>query len=135
MTSLSAPTPKKRGQLKPENDLAPVLRGLMNISLGKPLGRAIRILVDSGASHTVIDEKLCRKLRVKKCPHTRYKVPGKGIVLASSKCKVYFELPQLSPTMAIEKELVVLDDLSHKYDLILGMDLILELGLVIDGAE
>ena len=83
----------------------------------------------------MIDKKLCSKWRVKKSPNACCKISGKGTVLASSVCEVCFELPQLSPTLAIEKDLVVLADLSHKHDVILGMDLIRELGLAMDGAE
>ena len=84
LKSLSAPIPKKRGQLNPENELAPVLKGLMNIRLGKPTGKAIRILVDSGAKYAVMDKKLCGKLRIKQSPKTHYKAPDKGTVQASS---------------------------------------------------
>ena len=54
-------------------------------------------------------------------------------VLSSSTCQIYMELPQLSPTLAIDKSVICLKNLSPTYDMILGLDLIIELGLMIDG--
>ena len=75
-TAMTKPKPKKEPDTA--NEWASVLRGLMNISLGKPTGKAIKILVDSGATHSVVDESLCSKLRIKKQPGAYYYVPGKG---------------------------------------------------------
>ena len=84
----------------------------MQINLGKAQGKAVRILCDSGATHVVMDSKLAKKLRVRRTPGQQYMVPGKGTVHSSSTCKVYMELPQLSPTLAVHKNLVIIDNLS-----------------------
>ena len=131
----TGPSAKKKAKTETKKALAPVLQGVMKIGLGKPTGKRICILVDFGASHTVIDSQLCLKLRMKKSPHSVYTVPGKGKVESTSKCKVYFELPQLSPTLAINQNLVMLKNLSDNYDMILGRDLMRDLGLVVDFAQ
>ena len=125
--------PSKRQKVNPNDlDLTPVLQGLMQIKHGTPKGQQIRILVDTGASHTVVDASLCRKLRKKTTSSQKFSVPGKGLIQATAMCKVNFQLPQLSPTMTIQQELVVLPNLSPNYDMIMGRDLIRELGLIMD---
>ena len=80
---------KRRRTNPDELDLTPVLRGLMQIRHGAPKSKQIRILVDTGASTTVIDSKLCTKLRQRKVWTQQYSVPGKGLVQANTSCKIH----------------------------------------------
>ena len=57
--SLNEP-PSKR--LKTNETLVPILFGLLNIRLGKAKFKKIKILLDSGASCTIIDTALVSKL-------------------------------------------------------------------------
>ncbi len=112
------------------------MRGLLMMSLQPRRGTRIKILVDSGATHTVLDKKLCQKLPVKYSNSSNfYSVPGKGTVQTSQKCKIHLELPQLSTSLIILKEVVVMPNLSSNYNMILGRDLISELGLMLDFKE
>ena len=111
---------EKHKAIKDEDeDFIPILHGIMQIKHGTPKGKRIRILVDLGSTHKVIDEKLCQKLRVKKMATVNCTVPGKGIVKASSTCNIHLELPQLSPTLSMQKSMTVSKDLSTNCDMML----------------
>ena len=57
----------KRVKVNPDElDLTPVLQGILQIKHGTPKGKQIRILVDTGASHSVVEASLCSKLRQKR---------------------------------------------------------------------
>ena len=74
-------------------DIAPVLMGNLQTKQGAPKIKVIRILIDSGATHTVLDESLCAKLKIKQTTKTTYTVPGQGKVDANKSCKINMTLP------------------------------------------
>ena len=56
------------GNFKKESDTgdewAAAWRDIINISLGKPTEKTIKVFVDSGATHTRTEQRLCGKLRI-----------------------------------------------------------------------
>ena len=105
----------------------PILIGAMQIKRGTPKGTKIKILLDSGASSTIVKKSLTTKLKRKKDPSTVWNTAS-GNFTTTERCKVHVLLPELSPTLAIESTVYVADNLTN-YDMIMGRDLLTELGI------
>ena len=67
-TNLSIP-PKKK--IRTEEKLIPMVFALLKKSLGADKRMTINALLDSGASHSIIDKKCVSKLRLKNCTQLR----------------------------------------------------------------
>ena len=67
MSASRAERNKKRELLTKLVLFVPILFGLLNTHLGKAYYRKVKILLDSGASSTIVDLTLVQKLRVRKC--------------------------------------------------------------------
>ena len=131
LSALRAP-PQKRQKTQ---HLTPVTVGIVNTRLGKSRFKKIRILFDSGSSGSIIVEKFVRKLRMKSDKNTVWDTKG-GTFRTSKKCKTTFILNEFYKNRAIEWNLHV--DSSpgpHRYDMILGRDVMTELGITIDFKE
>ncbi len=92
----------------------------------------IRILLDSGSSGSIILEKYVHKLHMKNDHRTVWDTKG-GIFRTSKKCKATFILNEFFQNKAIEWNLHV--DLTpgpHCYYMILGRDIMQELGITLD---
>ena len=104
--------------------------GVMRTSLGKPKTAEVRILCDSGASKSIIKSDLVKKLRVKRDSHTRWKTAA-GNFDTNATAKVQFKMPEFHETTAVEWTFHVTKQ-PLGYDIILGRDLLEELGVTID---
>ena len=107
---------------------------LLQIKLGTPKGKALCALLDSGTSSTILDKKFAKKLRLKRDSTTKW-VTAAGTFETSEKAKVNMQLPQLSESMTVTTEVHVADSISPRYDMIIGRDLMRELGIKLDFAE
>ena len=105
----------------------------MQTSLGKPTPVTIRILFDSGASSTIVYKDLVKKLRIKKDRTTEWQT-AIGKFETNEKAKVQFILPEFHESRVIKWNAHVTDKKSN-YDLIVGGDLMTELGIKIDYSE
>jgi len=105
----------------------------LRTSLGKPTPVTIRILFDSGASSTIVYKELVKKLRIKKDRTTEWQT-AIGKFETNEKAKVQFILPEFHESRVIEWNAHVTDKKSN-YDLIVGGDLMTELGIKIDYSE
>jgi hypothetical protein len=124
--------PRKRQKT---NHLLPVTVGLVNTRLGKVRLDKCRILFDSGSSGSIIVEKFVRKLRLKSDMKTTWETKG-GTFHTTKRCKTSFVLPEFFRNRAIDWDLHV-DSTSgpHRYDMILGRDVMSELGLNLNFGE
>lgn len=114
------------------NNLTPVTIVLINTQLGKSRFEKIRILFDSGSSGCIILEKYIRKLHTQNNHTTAWNMKG-GDFLTSKRCKTTFILHEFYQNKAIEWNLHV--DLMpgpHHYNMILGHDVMSELGITLN---
>ena len=102
----------------------------MRMCLGKPSPTTIKILFDSGASSSIAQKEIVKKLRIKKEKSTEWENQI-GTFKTSEKCKVQFFLPELYESRLIEWNIHVTEQKS-KCDLIIGQDLMTELGIIIN---
>ena len=120
-TILGNPPKKKR---KTDN-VCPMTFGEMQTSLNKPESRPIRILLDSGASKSIVFAELARKLHKTKSGTTQWSTVA-GAVNTSHKARVKFKLSEFSTRKVIEWKFHV-TKADFNYDMIIGRDLLKEL--------
>ena len=104
--------------------------GEMKTRLGKTKTASIRILLDSGASKSIIFKELAKKLRQKKTSTTEWSTVA-GTVRTDHKAKVQLKLSEFSEQKVIEWEFHTTDT-KFNYDMIIGRDLLSALGIIID---
>ena len=117
--------PKKKRKVE-RAKLSPILQVLLQVKLGTPKGKRIRALCDSGASTSLLTRKFAQKLRVKKDNTTVWETGG-GNITTTERCKIHFQLPQISPSMSIVTDVHITESLGSRYDMILGRDMLREL--------
>lgn len=126
------------GQRKDTNktgakDLVPVLNAVIQTKRGDSKGTRIRILVDSGASGSLINKKFVTRLKTRKDDTTSWSTTA-GQFKTRERAKIYMEFPQLSPTLSVTEDIHVADTLSPNYDMIMGRPLIRLLRLQVNFA-
>ena len=81
--------------------------------------------MDSGASGTVIDYAKARHFGIFQKPDTHILTTVMGTVENNKSALITFKLPEFSPTLELEWECDVLDDMSNTpYDMIIGRDIL-----------
>ena len=121
--------PPNKKQKTREQILSPIVYGVLNIRLGTPKARKIKILLDSGASRTLIKETLTTKLRIK--PHRAIEFSTcAGSFATTGTTRAEFTLPEFYTDRKVKYKMHVAKELN--YDLIIGRDLLKELGIVLD---
>jgi hypothetical protein len=112
----------------------PVIYGLLQDYSTPKLGTKIRILLDSGASQSIVHEKLVSKSTVilQHSPTTWCTVAGQFITKYAT--NVVFKLPSLHERRVVETKMHVSSQL-NTYDMIIGRDLLQELGIVLNFNE
>ena len=114
------------------NQLTPVTIVLINTWLGKSRYKKIRILLDSGSSRSIILEKFVCKLRMQNDTTTSWITKG-GNFQTSKKCKTTFILKEFFKNKSTEWNLHVGSTPGlHHYGMILGHDIMSELGIMLD---
>ena len=96
--------------------------------------RALRVLVDTGASASVIIGEHCTKLKMKPSPITTWTTKA-GTFTTTRKARLKFFLPEFHQTKEISWACHVDDTATARtsqYDMILGRDLLEALGLIIN---
>ena len=105
---------------------------LIKTRLEKSKFKKNRILLHSGSSGSIILEKFVRKLRMKNDTTTSWSTKG-GNFQTSKKCKTTFILNKFFENKSIEWNLHVDSTPGlHRYDMILGRDVLSELGITLD---
>ena len=123
-------SPPKNQTKHQKLDLAPISFVQLNTSLGKPKFKTIKVLFDSGASTTVIKKSLVRKLHLRETDQeTHFTTPG-GSFTSALKCNINFIMPEFYTKCILEWDVHVVDTHnSARYDLIIGRNLLRELGI------
>ena len=114
------------------NHLTPVTIVIIKTQLGKSRFKKIRILLDSGSSGSIILEKFVHKLCMQNDTTASWITKG-GNFQTSKKCKTTFILKEFFENKSIEWNLH--EDSTpgpHRYDMILGCDIMSELGITLD---
>jgi len=114
----------------PRATLAPILFARVRTGLGKPRPKDARVLLDSGASSSIISYELIRNLRLKESTNCMW-VTAAGTISTSKQVRVQFMFPELSETRIITWNMHVFNK-TTKYDLIIGRDLLQDLGILLD---
>ena len=117
--------PSKKHKPNPQ-DLAPISFGSLLIRRGTPEYADVKILFDTGSSGTLVDHRLCKKLKVNKEQATRW-TTASGKFLTTSRVKVEFQLLEFFPERTIKWKAHSAKNLGH--DMIIGQDLMQEIGL------
>ena len=104
----------------------PVTFGRIRTSLGKPKPKTIKILLDSGASKTLVIASLIQKLRVTPA-EARWSTMA-GTFTTHGTTKIQFSMPEFFEKRLIEHEVHISKQLSN-YDMIIGRDLLHEVGI------
>ena len=119
---------------KPKRTQTPLTRpitfGQINVRLGKPKYKSVKILCDSGATATIVKHGFVKNLRLKRQDATTWKTPA-GNFQTKSKCEIDFKMPEFHQHRNIKWKAYVTTQ-PMLYDIILGQDLMQELGLIID---
>ena len=126
----SQTNPNKRQRVGPvPADMRPLAFARLNTSLGKPEPKTIKVLLDSGASESLVTAEHVKKLRARgsKTKPTTWTTPA-GEMTTQSKVKVQFTLPELQENKLIEWNVHVVDNMGA-YDMIIGRDIMSFLGI------
>lgn len=117
--------PKKKR--KDDEHLIPLVFSDINIRHGKKRLKTIRVLLDSGASSTIVSSTLVEKLRVRKEERVDWATMN-GVFSTEGRCELEFALPELNPTAVIKHNVHVTKQ-SSNYEMIIGCDLMTSLGI------
>ena len=98
----------------------------------KPNAKTIKVLFDSGASATLIRGSIIKKLRRTKTRNMRWRTRG-GTFHTEYRSKIQLSLPEFSDQKLITWQAYVDESSTDlNYDMIIGRDLLKELGIVLD---
>ena len=99
----------------------------------KPSSKMLRVLLDSGASSTIITRDHVKHLRCKRrLTSTRWKTAG-GDIETSTTTEIEFSLPEFSTTRKFTcKNVHVTEKPISQYDVIIGRDLLADLGAILN---
>ncbi len=109
----------------------PMLMAWVRTSLGLPKPKDYIVLLDSGASGSIISSEITKKLRIVKSPKCTWNTAA-GPLETNLKTKVQLMLPELSETKLIEWNMHIVSSKTMNYDIIIGRDMLEELGIIID---
>ena len=102
----------------------------LNTRIGKPKFKTIKVLFDSSTSTTVIKKNLVQKLHLHETDEqTHFTMPG-GHFTSAVKCHIQFIMSEFYTKCILDWDVHVVDNNNSRcYDLILGRDLLRELGI------
>ena len=111
-----------------QQHLTPVLYGLLFDRKGSESSRAVKILLDSGTSGTILAKKFAKKLKLKKIPNpTVWNTKG-GNFVTEHKAKLRLCFPELDQSKVVTWDCYVdSSDDEPRYDVIIGRDLLKQL--------
>ena len=108
--------------------VVPITFAMLQTRLGKEKWRNVKVLLDSGASATVVSSSLVKKLRQKTDARTDWNTAA-GTFSTTATVKLDMKLPELSPSATIELGAHVHKGDLANYDVIIGREDLLELGI------
>ncbi|NJO52629.1 MAG: hypothetical protein HC840_28105, partial [Leptolyngbyaceae cyanobacterium RM2_2_4] len=110
-------------------DLKPIV--FIRFALGKGAKRravTLKALLDSGGSASLVDAKWTKSLRLQKSTTDTVWTTPAGSMKTSARCKTSFTIPELHDNRMISWNMHVTQNLGA-YDVILGRDILSELGI------
>ena len=117
-------------KLRPSDKKVPTINVLLNSSLGKEKPVLITALLDSGGSECLISDKIVKKLYIHKdTPKTWSTAAGNFTTIGRTKTQ--FKFPELREQSIIQWDMHVTNNNMH-YDMIIGRDLLSEIGIILD---
>ena len=128
--SLLAGHPKPPKETIP---LSPITFGIIKTKLGQIKNsrlKTIKILFDSGASDTIVAKSVIGSIKTRKCADQQWNTAG-GATTTSEKAIIQFNLPEFYAKTVIQKDVFVFNQ-ELNYDMIIGRDLMTELGINLD---
>ena len=111
----------------------PLLLGELITSYKGNKKQNIKVLLDSGASGTIISSQFTKLLNLQSGKRCKWNTMA-GSFTTKHDCLINFNLPELHPTASI-KYLVHVTPHMANYDMILGRDILQDLGIVLDFQE
>ena len=108
----------------------PSINVLMNSTLGAKQPVLVTALLDSGGSECLINEKAAKKLRIRTDEKQVWRTAA-GTFSTRGRTKVKFKFLELREQSLIEWDMHVTPNDMH-YDMIIGRDLLTELGIKLD---
>ena len=118
---------------KKKEILVPVLTGEVITSSKPHKIKKITILLDSGASGSIISSQIVHNFKMKTGQPCKWNTMA-GSFMTKHDCLINFTLPELNPTARVKYMVHVTKQIS-KYDMIIGRDILQELGIVLDIEE
>jgi hypothetical protein len=115
-------------QLIKQLDLAPILYGRLRTGIEHPNPRTVKILLDSGASASIVQHRYVEKLHLKRQREPMKWTTAAGELSTNYKVDIAFSLPELHESRMVQWTVHVAESCGN-YDLILGRDIMRELGL------
>ena len=87
----------------------------------------LKALLDTGATGTIVSSKFCKHLKRHKCQPTKWQTQN-GSFVTNSKAKIEFLIPELNDQRLVS---TYVHDTNQRmtYDIIIGMDLMQEIGI------
>ena len=119
-----------RKKIEEEEPLVPILFGEVTTSIKHKMAKQAKILLDSGASGSIVSERFVKRFKQKKDETCTWKTMA-GSFTTSKQCIVEFTLPELNPTAKVRHKMYVVPTM-EKYDLIIGRDILQKLGMNLD---
>ena len=90
--------------------------------------KRLRVLLDSGCTATLVNSNMVKHLKKKHTMPTKWSTKA-GNFQTTHKCQIEFTLPEFHPGREIEWNVYVDDSPPLKYDMIIGCDLLMHLGI------
>ena len=113
--------------------LSPITFGIIKNNLGKIKNsrlKTIKILFDSGASETIVSKSVIGSIKTRKDSSQHWNTAG-GAAVTNEKAIIQFNLPKFYTKTIIQKNVHVFNT-PMNYDMIIGRDLMSELGVSLD---
>jgi Retroviral aspartyl protease len=107
------------------------LQGLLQDPTNKAQSQQVKILFDSGASKSIISNKVVPKNKLQPQQHTTTWTTVAGSFLTHNTTLVTFKIPVLHESRIVQSLMYVAPGL-EKYDIIIGRDLLQELGIILN---
>ena len=125
--------PTKRAKSKTSH-YSPTLQGCMNNRSGRAGFENFRIMLNSASSSTILIVKLTSKIKWKERAETNWETEHRNFI-TSKRVKIDFCLPDFSATKIVTWKCHVEKSTKGRYNMILGRDLLISLGLDLKFSE
>jgi RNase H-like domain found in reverse transcriptase/Reverse transcriptase (RNA-dependent DNA polymerase)/Integrase zinc binding domain len=127
MRKILAGPPK---QIVTPDNIVPIVYAYVQPGNNGPL-KVVRVLLDSGATGCLIDAELAKGMPMRHFPKPDIWSTGGGLVKIDRAAEVTFTIPELYRERTIKYDFKI-QPVSTEYAMIVGQDLLAELGIIID---